>query len=104
MRLSAEQIWFQGHFPKFAVLPGVVQLRSLVLECAQHYWPGLNNLRSQRQVKFKRPLVPGDTLRVRLSPDHDASRLSFNIEWLDNPLNSERGPVPAASGVLYFDD
>ena len=104
VRLSAEQIWFQGHFPKFAVLPGVVQLRSLVLECARHYWPDLRNLRSQRQVKFKRPLIPGDTLRVRLSPERDPTKLTFNIEWLGNPLSSERGPVPAASGVLYFEN
>ena len=103
VRLAAEQIWFQGHFPQFAVLPGVVQLHSLVLECARHYWPQFQNLRSQRQVKFKRPLVPGDTVRVRLSPALGPTRLSFSIDWLGNPSSAESGPVPAASGVLYFD-
>lgn len=64
---QSQQIWFQGHFPAFAVLPGVVLLQRLVVGSARILWPELGALRELRGVKFLRPVLPGDALVVELS-------------------------------------
>ncbi len=109
------QIWFQGHFPGAPILPGVVQLRSLALRSAQALFADLGDLKSMTKVKFKRPIVPGDRLRVSLTRNVEKNSVSFSIQWLENRsdersplaemlphLFSAPAPSEASSGTLVF--
>ncbi|MFH0810940.1 MAG: 3-hydroxyacyl-ACP dehydratase FabZ, partial [Pseudomonadota bacterium] len=66
--------WFQGHFPERSVMPGVLIVEAMAQVGAAMV---LSN-RSQRGrmslyllaldgVKFRRPVVPGDQLRLELT-------------------------------------
>ena len=73
-KFSAEEFFFQGHFPEAPIVPGVIlcemALQAGALLLARHYQDGraeegelplatrLNN------VKFKRMVRPGDTVQV----------------------------------------
>lgn len=111
----AEQVWFQGHFPEAAVLPGVVQLRSLVQHCACLVWPECKRLTTLSKVKFKRPIVPGDRLGVRLEYFPERRAVSFSINWLGNEgavaspltrllphLSRQTPPTETSLGTLTF--
>ena len=65
--VTGDEYFVQGHFPKNPVVPGVIQCEMMAQTCcvlfagqtkgATPYFTGLNN------VKFKRVVNPGDTLR-----------------------------------------
>ena len=73
--VSANEGFFQGHFPGYPVMPGVLIVEALaqvgavaVLTVPQFqgkivYFAGLDG------VRFRRPVVPGDTLRLDVSLD-----------------------------------
>lgn len=71
--VSANEAHFQGHFPDFPVMPGVLQLEALAqtmaLLCALSLdlgdTPKVPFLMSMEKVKFRRPVVPGDQLELR---------------------------------------
>ena len=55
--ISEKLIWFQGHFPGFPVLPGVVQLRWAVELAQEHFDVGIGPHEVKR-LKFKSIIVP----------------------------------------------
>jgi 3-hydroxyacyl-[acyl-carrier-protein] dehydratase len=64
---------FQGHFPERPVMPGVLILEAMAqtagavcIVASQTRPPGVVYLTSIDQAKFRRPVVPGDTLRIRV--------------------------------------
>ncbi len=72
--VTANEPFFQGHFPEEPVMPGVLQVEAmaqcsgiLVLNCVDEpekystYFMSINN------VKFRQKVVPGDTLIFRVS-------------------------------------
>ena len=73
--VSANEEFFQGHFPKRPIMPGVliieamgqtasvmvVRSLNLVDKDSLVYFMGIDN------AKFRKPVVPGDQLRVELS-------------------------------------
>lgn len=74
--VSINEAFFQGHFPDMPILPGVYILEALAQisgilgfvttnkkpsENLVHYFAGSN------KVRFKRPVVPGDQLRLESS-------------------------------------
>jgi len=71
--VSANEEFFLGHFPDFPVMPGVLQLEALAqaaaLLCALTMDMGTGRkvpfLMSMDNVKFRRPVVPGDQLELR---------------------------------------
>ena len=81
--VSINESYFQGHFPDMSILPGVYILEALAQisgilgfvttnkkpsENLVHYFAGSN------KVRFKRPVVPGDQLRLEsniLSAKHN---------------------------------
>ena len=70
--LSFNEPFFQGHFPQQPVMPGVLQMEALAQLGA---WLLLKELGAEGQVgyfvsikesKFRRPVVPGDQLRLEV--------------------------------------
>ncbi|HMN67933.1 MAG TPA: 3-hydroxyacyl-ACP dehydratase FabZ [Bdellovibrionales bacterium] len=62
--------FFPGHFPGLPVMPGVLQLEAMAqAACLAYYRKGDPEMdffiASGNEVKFRRPVVPGDTLELR---------------------------------------
>ena len=71
--VSINESFFQGHFPGKPVMPGVLILESmaqagglLLLQEIPDREHKLLYLASMNGVKFRRPVVPGDQLRVEV--------------------------------------
>ena len=79
--VTANEPFFQGHFPHFAVMPGVLVIEAMAQACAMLGLLSLGQKNDGRHVyyfagidgaRFKRPVRPGDRLvfeieQVRLS-------------------------------------
>jgi 3-hydroxyacyl-[acyl-carrier-protein] dehydratase len=64
---------FTGHFPGFPVMPGVMIIEAmaqvagiLVAKVAPHTRGRIMFLASVEEAKFRKPVVPGDQLRIRM--------------------------------------
>jgi 3-hydroxyacyl-[acyl-carrier-protein] dehydratase len=73
--VSANEYFFQGHFPGHPVMPGVLIVEAMAQTAAVMMLAGENESDSRRiplfagmeKVKFRRPVVPGDQLRLELT-------------------------------------
>lgn len=74
--LDPALLWFQGHFPHFPLLPGVVQL-DWALTLAAEYLGLAARPSSRFQVKYKGAIFPGDTVTLALRHDSAKARLTF---------------------------
>ncbi|HEY4127604.1 MAG TPA: hypothetical protein VGN70_06125 [Gammaproteobacteria bacterium] len=92
IEVPAECRWFEGHFPEFAILPGVVQIG-----WAAHFGHSLFKLGpgviGMEHIKFKRPILPGARLVLTLKLDAAAGKLRY--EYLD-------GDQACSIGVLHY--
>lgn len=67
--VSMDEDFFQGHFPGNAIMPGVLQVAAMcqvseaLLRC-RGVAGGVPFLSALKRVKFRRPVVPGDVLRI----------------------------------------
>lgn len=88
--LPPELIFFQGHFPERPILPGVAQAHLAVLIAKKLWgdWPSDANL---ARLKFRRVLVPGDSVVLKLKRQVGIGRLSFTYEF---------GAVVASQGEI----
>jgi hypothetical protein len=87
---------FHGHFPGHPVLPGVAELSEIVLPTIAEAWPELGPVRRVSRLKFKRPIVPGDDLRLQLCRTDDATRVTFRLE--------RNGEVCASGNVFHGEE
>ncbi len=68
--VRADDWWFAGHFPDRPIMPGVLQVEALAqtaAACAMsmpEYRGGLGLFAGIDEVRFKRMVVPGETLRL----------------------------------------
>ena len=72
--VTADEPFFQGHFPEFPVMPGVLVIEALAQTACIL---GLKILKMEGQgsvfftgidgAKFRKPVVPGDQLRLELT-------------------------------------
>lgn len=68
--LDAASLWFSGHFPEEPILPGVAVL-SMVAETFRRQGSdehGRISVKGIRKVRFRRPVRPGETLKISASP------------------------------------
>ena len=90
--VEASNPWFQGHFPQFAILPGVVQIG-----WAEHYARAFfgfdTGIAALEQVKFKRPILPGARLTLTLKPDMAARKVRYEYRDVE---------ASYSAGVLQF--
>ena len=87
IRVAQANPWFEGHFPGHPILPGVAQIAWAVHYAAQLYGspptpPGLE------QVKFKRPILPGAQLTLRLTHAPDGARLRYEYRDAEHSYSS----------------
>lgn len=73
--VSANEPFFQGHFPKHPVMPGVLIIESMAQTAAVLVVETLGAeaagkvvyFMSVEAAKFRRPVVPGDQLRIHVT-------------------------------------
>ena len=90
LEVPRDNRWFEGHFPEFAILPGVVQIG-----WAAHFshtlcdqGPGISGM---EHIKFKRPILPGARLVLTLRPEAGKVRYEFR-----------EGDQSCSSGILLY--
>lgn len=88
---DADAPYFGGHFPGFAVLPGVVQL-GIARHFAEQFLRRAFTLASVKKMKFTHVVVPGVCVRLTLTrlSDHEIS------------YEYRKGEASCASGVMCF--
>jgi 3-hydroxyacyl-[acyl-carrier-protein] dehydratase len=71
--ITVNEPHFIGHFPGYPVMPGVMIIESmaqvggiLVATVAPHTRGRIMFLASVEEAKFRRPVVPGDQLRIKM--------------------------------------
>jgi 3-hydroxyacyl-[acyl-carrier-protein] dehydratase len=80
--VTVNEPYFQGHFPGMPVMPGVLQLEAMaqvgaVMLMTQPECRGkVPYLMSMDKVKFRRPVQPGDVLRIEVVVLRLRSRMS----------------------------
>lgn len=65
--VSANEPYFQGHFPGYPVMPGVMICEALaqtagIASGRTHGMSDVGILAGMKNVKFKKPIYPGDTI------------------------------------------
>ncbi len=73
--VTMNEQFFQGHFPGFPIMPGVLLLEALaqtggVLMHQKGYDDKIALLLNINQAKFRRPVVPGDVLMLHATGLH----------------------------------
>jgi 3-hydroxyacyl-[acyl-carrier-protein] dehydratase len=100
--VTATEWFFQGHFPGLPVMPGVLQVEALAQTMAVYVslQPGFGDriglFAGIDEVRFKRVVVPGDTLRLEIVMERLGSRFGKG-----RGVASVDGEV-ACEGVLSF--
>lgn len=68
--VRADDWWFKGHFPDRPIMPGVLQVEALAQTAAvcamamPEFQGGLGLFAGIDEIRFKRMVVPGETLRL----------------------------------------
>jgi 3-hydroxymyristoyl/3-hydroxydecanoyl-(acyl carrier protein) dehydratase len=93
LRVPLDLRHFEVHFPRFPILPGVVQL-AWVLSFGATRFATPDVCRRVEQLKFLRPVRPGDHVSLVLRYDADLRRLHFTYV---------QGELEYSSGRLVWD-
>ncbi|MEV6153315.1 3-hydroxyacyl-ACP dehydratase FabZ [Nonomuraea sp. NPDC052129] len=100
--VAGTELWFQGHFPTAAVLPGIViiealaQLAGVVFALAGA--SEISYLAGVRSMRFRRPVVPGDQLTL------SAERTGGGAGFAEYRVSARVDGQVAAEGNLTIAD
>jgi 3-hydroxyacyl-[acyl-carrier-protein] dehydratase len=100
--VTATEWFFQGHFPGLPVMPGVIQVEALAQTMAVYvarqegFGDRIGLFAGIDEVRFKRVVVPGDTLRLEVTMEKLGSRFGKG-----RGVASVDGEV-ACEGLLSF--
>jgi 3-hydroxymyristoyl/3-hydroxydecanoyl-(acyl carrier protein) dehydratase len=89
LAIPRELIYFRGHFPAFAVLPGVVQI-DWVMIYGRRYLKIGDATAQTLQVKFRKIIRPGDRLTLTIVNEPAHSRMQFSYASTEGTLSSGR--------------
>ena len=70
VEVPAESIWFDGHFPDQAILPGVAQL-AMVVQILGHALKKNVYAANVNRVRFKQVIMPAERIEVQITPKED---------------------------------
>jgi 3-hydroxymyristoyl/3-hydroxydecanoyl-(acyl carrier protein) dehydratase len=76
LRIPEDLAYFPGHFPRIAVVPGVVQIHWAV-HFAQQCLGITRRFQHMEVIKFKELLLPGQYVRLHLQFSAPANKLQF---------------------------
>lgn len=82
---------FAGHFPGQPIVPGVVLLDEVMQACSRHVpgWGQASTTHIEIPVcKFLRPVLPGATLELTLSPGMQPGTLNFRLQEAEKTVAS----------------
>ena len=77
--LTINEPFFQGHFPEYPIMPGVLQIEAMAQTAGlcvmanfpKEKWKNVQTvLMSVEKVKFRKPAVPGDCLKIYVQKEH----------------------------------
>ncbi len=101
-QVTANEQFFQGHFPDAPVMPGVLQIEALAqvgailalreFEDRENKIPFFTGIDG---AKFRRPVVPGDTLRLEVT----ALRIGTKVQKMRG-VASVDGQITAEAEIL----
>jgi 3-hydroxyacyl-[acyl-carrier-protein] dehydratase len=81
-QVTINESFFQGHFPGAPVMPGVLIVEAMAQVGAVYALSQLENREKKLvlfsgidKARFRRPVVPGDTLRLEVTPVRVGSRV-----------------------------
>jgi len=98
--VTVNEPYFQGHFPGYPVMPGVLVLESLVqlstFLAVSSGLPVPETIRSLDNVRFKRQVIPGDRLTIETTM-HADGRFDLRAS-VDGELATEATVVLGALG------
>ena len=83
--VTASEWFFQGHFPSLPVMPGVLQVEALAQTMAVYVakQPGFGDriglFAGIDDCRFKRVVIPGDTLRLEVTMDKLGGRFGRGV-------------------------
>ncbi|SHJ82664.1 3-hydroxyacyl-[acyl-carrier-protein] dehydratase [Anaerobranca californiensis DSM 14826] len=89
--VTANEGYFQGHFPKFPVMPGVLmveamaQVGAVALLAMEENKEKLAFFAGIEKVRFKKQVIPGDVLKIEVE------------------ILSVRGPLGKGKGIITVD-
>lgn len=89
---------FEGHFDGSPILPGVAQVALVLTACAMEAGRSVE-LTGLRDVRFKRPIRPGDHVEVALSDGDDRTVVPFEIRCGGEAVTSGYLVVAPCTGV-----
>ncbi len=105
--VTVNEPFFQGHFPEFPVMPGVLIIEALAQTCGVMalkkeenrgklaFFAGINN------AKFRKPVVPGDTLTLEVEAVKWRSRIiqARGVAKVDNEVVAEADLLFSIAGT-----
>ena len=99
--VSMDEAFFQGHFPGGPIMPGVLQVAAMfqisgAVIRAQGGPAGVPWLSAMKRIKFRRPVMPGDLMRVETQlKETDGTSWTFQA-------STQVGGETACSGTLVL--
>src|SRR5712691_10262783 len=89
LAIPRDLVYFRGHFPAFAVLPGVVQVHWVMNYSRRYFNLGDTSARALL-IKFRRLIRPGDQLLLALSYQSIRNQIDFSYADAEGILSSGR--------------
>lgn len=81
--VTINEPFFQGHFPNFPIMPGVLLIEGMaqtagalcVANLSKNYEPQLVYFMSIDRARFRKPVLPGDTLHYHMTKKRNRGRV-----------------------------